>query len=242
MRARLTREVKLLRLSGVSEFFRVKVLENKEIAEGTFGLWIEKPKNFDYKAGQFVMVRIKESARAMSLASAPFEENLLLAMRESDSEFKKAARELKPGDELEIQGPFGRLTMEDESEPVVFIGGGIGITPFRGMVLEQEKKSWPAEIILFYSSHTVEAAPFLDEFQNIKSEKFKFFFFATRETGRINAEMLKKNLSDPARYSYYIVGLPEMVLEVKRNVESLGVRKEKIKVEHFSGHQTPNKN
>jgi len=238
----------------------VEVLESKEIAMGTLGLRLAKPKGFEYKAGQFIMVRmpclldkgLKESTRAMSLASAPFENDLLVSMRISDSEFKKEACKLKAGDKLEIEGPFGRLTMEDQTAPTVFIGGGIGITPFRSLVLDQEKKGWPIEISLFYSGRTLETSPFLEEFQKIKSDKFKFVFVVSRpqeldkqwngDTGRINAQMLKKYLDDPTKYFYYVVGLPEMVIDVRKNLELLGIPKEKIKFEHFSGYHILNGN
>jgi len=123
----------------------VKIIEKKEIAEGTLGLYLEKPAGFSYKAGQYVLLHVpqlaekggREATHSMSLASAPFQDHLLIAMRVSPSEFKQTIYNMKVGDELVIDGPIGNFGLNDDKRPVVFLAGGIGIAPFFGIIQDQ---------------------------------------------------------------------------------------------------------
>ena len=68
-----------------------------------------------------------------SYYAAPGEGVLKIATRISDSpsSFKENLRNLKEGDTIALRGPLGWFKLRDTSEPIIFITGGIGITPIR---------------------------------------------------------------------------------------------------------------
>ena len=99
---------------------------------------------FHWRAGQhgiFSLPNIKvegKSWRFFSLASAPHEEDIMIStrLREPLSGFKSKLDELQPGDPLTMRGPFGHFYISEPEVGAIFVAGGIGITPFRSLIME----------------------------------------------------------------------------------------------------------
>src|SRR5215471_15822761 len=122
-----------------------KLNERRNVAVGTTAFNLEKPPGFRFKAGQYMNLTLIDppetdaegNTRSFSIASAPFEEDLVVTTRMRDTAFKRVFRTLSFKNELRISGPFGSFTLHaDASRPAVFLVGGIGITPFRSMILQ----------------------------------------------------------------------------------------------------------
>ena len=90
----------------------------------------------------------KERIRYFTFASAPSEGEIHITTRISNSAFKKALNALKAGDAIEADGIDGEFFWEDDA-PVILVAGGIGVTPYRSMILERTAKKqnylhiWP---------------------------------------------------------------------------------------------------
>ena len=96
----------------------------------------------------------------------------MIAMRDRDTAFKRAIHALPIGSPVLFQGPFGNFTLHrDTARPVVFLAGGIGITPFRSMLWQATAMRSPHHIFLFYANRRPEQAAFLDELQNFEDFK-----------------------------------------------------------------------
>ena len=226
----------------------VKIFEKKTVAEGTIAVSLSKPGNFNFQAGQYVNLEITDSmgkslTHCLSIASAPHEEQLLIATRLSDSDFKKQLTSLDIGAEVKIVGPLGFFTLpRDASQKVVILTGGIGITPFRSMIRDSERNNSPREIILFYANANKARAAFLEELQNVKLANYKFVPVMSDdeswggEKGRINADLLKKYLADLNAYTYYIAGPPAMAVAMHDLLEKECVIEDTIKIEEFPGY------
>jgi ferredoxin-NADP reductase len=232
----------------------VKIVAKENLAEDTLGLYLEKPENFSYKAGQYVLLHVpqlkekgaRESTHSMSLASAPYQDTLLITMRISQSDFKQTINDMEVDDTLEIDGPLGNLCLAEDNQPVVFLAGGIGVAPFHGIVEEQTHLGWPRPIALFYADKTPNDAVFLEKLQEMINKNFTFVPTMTRvdetdkswqgERGRITAELIQKYMKDACVPKYYIVGLPEMVKSAKEELSKLNVPQDNIKVELFTGY------
>lgn len=78
----------------------------------------------------------KAKRRFFTIASAPSEAELHISTRITDSAFKQALNALTPGDVIEAHGIEGDFTWDDDS-PVVLVAGGIGVTPYRSILLER---------------------------------------------------------------------------------------------------------
>lgn len=235
--------------------YTVKLIKSETVAKDTLLLTLEKPADFAYKAGQYVSLTVpalkgegpREATRSMSFASAPNEEQLTIAMRMGPSAYKQTLVRMKPGDELEFRGPLGTLVAHEDERPAVYLAGGIGIAPFRGMMKELQAKGWPYPVTLLYSNKFPEDATFAAELQAMAGERCTVVTTCSRiaaeekgawtgECGRIDEAMIKKYVTDLKAPVFYIVGLPEMVTEMHMLLLDMGVEGEMIKTELFTGY------
>lgn len=236
--------------------YKVQLRQSTQIAEGTFAFHFEKPEGFAYKAGQFIALTLidppatdqKGNRRNFTLASAPREEQLMIATRIRDSAFKQNLKTMLAGQEVTMAGPFGDFTLSGVSSPAVFLTGGIGITPFRSIALQAAQEQPPNSLTLFYSNRRPEDAAFLEELRSLQQQNCNFRIIATMtameksrqqwngETGYIDEQMLKKYLDDLSSPIYYIAGPKEMVAAMKRLLSDMGVDQQRIRYEEFPGY------
>jgi ferredoxin-NADP reductase len=216
----------------------------------------QKPADFQFKAGQYMNVTLIEppetdaegTTRSFSIASAPFEADLTVATRIRDTAFKRVLKAMPSGSEVSIVGPFGSFTLRQNSRPAVLLAGGIGVTPFRSMLLQAAREKLPRRLLLFYSNRRPEDAPFLEELLGleIKTDGLRVIGSMTDmqksrrpwhgETGYINREMLAKYIDDLAAPIYYSAGPPGMVAAMHGMLTEAGISEDDVVTEEFPGY------
>ena len=237
--------------------YTVAVRERGEVAERTLGLSFDKPANFTFKAGQFLDMTLLNSPetdaqgnrRSLSIASAPHEAQLLLATRLRQSAFKRVLNTMAVGTEVKVEGPYGNFVLHgDASRLAVLLAGGIGITPFRSMVLRATKDKLTHRLLLFYANRRPMDAAFLNELQALQSENSNYTFVPTMtavgqkdqswsgETGHITEQMIAKYLERSDRPVCYIAGPPAMVEATQKVLVQLGIGEDDIRAEEFAGY------
>jgi ferredoxin-NADP reductase len=238
--------------------YKVSLQANKTLCAGTTAFYFEKPKGFEFEAGQFVNFTLlspgdtdlEGNTRALSIASAPHEQNLMVATRLRATAFKRTLHSLLPGAELLLQGPYGSLTLsQNGSRPAVLLAGGIGITPFRSLVWSAAESFSPRRIFLFYSVRVPEEAAYLGELQEMERYNglYKLICTVTQpekvrmpwrgETGRISIEMLSKWIPDLGVPIYYIAGPARMVTGMRQLLIGSGISEDDIRAEEFAGYE-----
>lgn len=236
---------------------KIKLLRREEVAEGTVAFYFEKPEGFQFAAGQFLRFSLIDppenddegASRSFSIASAPHEPELMIATRMRDTAFKRVLKSMPLGSEIEVKGPYGRMTLhEDPSRPAVILTGGIGITPFRSIALDAAVRTSGHSIYLFYSNRRPEDAAFLDELKTLSQSNPNHAFVPTMtaaagstkpwtgETGYINAEKLERLVGDLKRPIYYIAGPAGMVSAMRKTLAEAGVDEAAIRAEEFAGY------
>jgi len=242
---------------GTTGAVTVRLKHRVEVAERTMAFHFEKPPGWSFKAGQYVDVTLfdppetdsRGNVRAFSIASAPQEETLMIATRMRGTAFKRVLGAMRPGTAVEIDGPFGNLTLHnDESRPAVLLAGGIGITPFRSILVRVAKERRPRRIVLFFSNRRPEDAPFLEELRDLSRENPNCTVVATMtgmsksrrpwdgERGLIDREKLARHLPDMKGPVYYLAGPPAMVAGLYDLLGECGVDDDDIRSEEFSGY------
>ncbi|MBX4211600.1 MAG: FAD-dependent oxidoreductase [Candidatus Yanofskybacteria bacterium] len=233
----------------------IKLKNKEQIAEGTMAFFFEKPSDFEFKADQSVdlyLIDPKENdeegtKRAFSIASAPFEEDLMIATRMRDTAFKRILATMLPGDPINMDGPFGSVTLHnDASKPAVFLTGGIGITMFRSIILQALHDQAPHQLYLFYSNRKPEDASFLEELMSLQKDNFKCIPTMTQigtsaqnwigETGYITQEMLSKYVPDLQSPIYYVAGPRRMVSGMYQMLIKAGINSDNIRTEEYDGY------
>ncbi|MCH7758858.1 hypothetical protein IID20_00655 [Patescibacteria group bacterium] len=210
----------------------------------------QKGQIFDFKPGQFVMLVIYNKQgkvwhqQAFSICSSPSNKDYLQLAVKVYGKFSQKAGSLKKGDQVGISGPYGVFTFETkEMKEVIFLAGGIGITPFISAIRYAENKNLENKLTLFYSNKTKEDIAFSDELkilaQNIKN--FKVNFLLTQkapeqwdgEKCRIDQEILK-NYCLPFKGKYFFLCGPLGFIEtIDTYLRKLGVSQNYIKVEKW---------
>jgi ferredoxin-NADP reductase len=237
--------------------YLTRLKRREEIAAGTMAFHFENPEGFAYKAGQFgdyTLISPSEidaegNTRGFSLASAPYEDDLMFATRMRDTAFKRVLSAMELGAEITLDAPYGSFTLHNNSRiPAVFLTGGIGVTPVRSIVLQAAHDNLPHKIFLFDSNRRPEDAAFLHELTEAQNKNPNYTFVGTMtemensdqqwdgETGYITKAMLLKYIADLLLPIYYMAGPPEMVTAMRKTLNAAGVDDDNIRTEEFSGY------
>ena len=135
-----------------------------------------KPADWDYRAGQFIDITLLDppetdaegNTRGFSISSAPHEDVIMITTRLRDTAFKRVLRTMPIGTPVKIEGPFGDLRLHHAARPAVVLTGGIGITPFRSILLETIRNGGlPYPVVVFYANRRPQDAAFLDELTRV---------------------------------------------------------------------------
>ena len=231
------------------------IKDKKEIARGTLWVRFEFSERISFKPGQIFFITLplllfedlRGATRHFSIVSSPTDRKAIeMTTRLRGSGFKETLSKLDLWTEVEINDIEGNFVLpENPDKPLVFIAGGIGITPFVSMLrFIKDKKLFDYQTNLIYSNREREVAPFLDELQTMSNENLNFKLILTMtkdskwngEKRRINEKFLKDYLNDFNKYLYMIAGPPGFVSGMINVLREAGVDKENVKAERFSGY------
>jgi len=122
------------------------------------------------------------------------------------------------------------------------LAGGIGITPFLGMLRHMSLENKDQDVILFWgvrnSQDTICDAEIKD--YSLQMKNFRYVPVLSNdslydgEKGYINADIIKKYIDEIREYDFYICGPPVMIESQIANLRSLGVAKDNIHFERFA--------
>jgi ferredoxin-NADP reductase len=234
-----------------------RLTKRKHIAHGTMAFYFTRPDGFIFRAGQAIDVTLIDppetdgagNTRALSIASAPADPEIMVTTRMRDTAFKRVLREARIGTEVKIDGPFGSFTLhKNAAKPAVFLAGGIGITPFVSIIRQATLDQLQHRIHLFYSNRRPEDAAFLTELQQYANENANFELVAhmsqmehseqpwTGERGYITRESVMRQLPSLQGAIYYIAGPPAMVAAMRNLCVEAGVDEDDIRTEEFGGY------
>jgi ferredoxin-NADP reductase len=237
--------------------YESRLLSRVEVAEGTMAFHFEKPAHFDFRPGQAADVTqsnppetdMEGNTRTFSIASSPFENELLFATRMRDTAFKRSLKKVPLDTAVTISPATGSLTLHKNSaKPAVFLTGGIGITPFLSIVRQADHDRLPHRLHLFYSNRRPEDSAFLEALQLLEKSNPNFQLICTMtdmaqskkewkgEKGFINQEMLSRHLDHLQGPIYYIAGPPAMVTAMRKMLVGAQVDEDNIRTEEFGGY------
>ena len=237
--------------------YDMRLIEKTMITEEILTFQCEKPQTYEFSAGQYCFITLPEKGmqderglrRHLSITSSPTENDLSFATKLSQSAFKRTLSEMSVGETIKIEKPRGRFVLEDETGiRLIFIAGGIGITPFRSMIRYTTDTQAGHAITLIYSSKNKKDALFLDELQAMANMNDHFSLIATMTRvdeseqwralrGRIDEVMIRENVSGWDQAIYYIAGPPAMVDGMQGMLQGMGIDSENTKIERFIGYK-----
>lgn len=172
----------------------------------------------------------KAKKRYFTIAAAPSEGELHISTRVSDSAFKQTLNAMQPGDEIEARNIEGNFTWEKD-EPVVLVAGGIGVTPYRSILLERAATSKLLNAHLLYFGRDENFA-FRGEFDRLAGAHLELAIdYIVGEP--ITADAILAHAPEAATQTTYLSGPEPMVDAIG---EELGARGVVLKQDWFPGY------
>lgn len=240
--------------------FTLTLKEIRDVADGTLLFVFTKPEGYVFKAGQYVAFEVQNPEglevdnrgliRSLSISSAPCESDLYFSMRRGESTFKQICWKLKPGDTVTITKAVGFFVVpsEEDVRPIIFLAGGIGITPVRSILKQAEHDKSERAFTLLYANRFTKDAAFDEELRHVDLPNFRYISVLSKseepcapendERGYIDESILKKYVSDMTGCLYYIVGSPQFSDSMEKTLTDLGVPKEQCHMDPFTGLKT----
>jgi len=218
------------------------LVEKKQEVNDIFSFIFKSKDKVDFKAGQhgifFVKhVKIQKASRSFSIATTPDEKNIMISMRisENPSEFKKALRDMKPGESVIMRGPVGSFYFK-EKKPVLLIAGGIGITPYRALIKDNigSEEGLLQTIRLLYSDSKGDFI-YKEELDEMHQGNYvEVEYINKREQLVEEIKTYALNHKDDA--IYFISGSPSMVKSIKEILREMNIQNQNIKTDAFIGY------
>lgn len=131
----------------------------------------------NWVAGQYmgfiipgISQKLEEYEHWFSISSAPYQSDIHITVRTSNSPFKRALMQLEPGQSIQGHTVDGNFAWpEADTDMPIFIAGGIGITPFISMLRQQQHLHQPLASTLFYFNRN-QVIPFYDELESLSQQ------------------------------------------------------------------------
>lgn len=228
------------------QIFESEVLSVFDVNASVKILRFSKPKNFDFKPGQYVSLSVpfegKKLRRPYSIASSPEENYIETCVKLVDGPASKFIKTLKKGDKVELFGPAGKFVIDKSSimNDIIFVSVGTGITPFLSMVPYILKNNFRNKIIFLKGFRHEEDILYDEEFKKLK-EKYPNFEFHNILSQPKNPEFQDKGYVQDFLEKYiqnlnsdiYICGLSPMINAVREKLISLGISENRIFFEKY---------
>jgi len=209
--------------------------------------------DFNFYPGQYVMLQVPYPPtgeilkRAYSIASPPTQKDKLELTIKRTPQGRASVvltQEVKIGDRFKIKGPYGKfIWLPQMSKSIVLIGAGSGIVPLMCMLrFIKSAQLWDVSAVLLYSNTHYEEIIYREELDKLSElPNIKVVHTLTRErpehwkgyTGRINKDMIVREVPNLQSHLYYLCGPPAFVDDMASVLEGLSVEKDRIKKEKY---------
>lgn len=234
----------------------LRLKEKKKISEDSYDFVFFKDVSMNYFPGQYLEWTLSPSnsdergnRRYFTLASSPTENDYRIGVKfsENSSTFKKELKELPLGSTIVAGNLSGEFILpSDSTKKLVFIAGGIGITPFRSMLRYCIDKDDKRDIVLFYTNRKEADLAYGDILEKAKDIlNLKVVYSLTDKNsissnwqgnvGYDSKELIIKNVPDFTERLFFISGPPSMVNSSIKILKEMGTNKHRIIIDYFPG-------
>ena len=213
----------------------VKIKDIRQITHNVKRFRFEKPKGFKFVSGQATDVSVNKHGWENRMGPFTFtclpNENYLefiIKIYNDRHALTEQIGKLKVGDSFIIRDPFGTIHYKRKG---VFIAGGAGITPFIAILRNLHKKNKLKGNTLIFSNKTERDIILKDELKGMVGNNCIFLLTEQKrrgyDYGRIGADYLRRKIKD-FKQNFYICGPSQMIVDLKRMLDNLGVKPESV--------------
>lgn len=230
------------------------LLKNKvQVTSDIYDFIFQTSQKFSFVPGQYMEWTLSHkntdsrgNRRYFTIASSPTEKDVILGVRfnSSGSSFKNALSDFSKDSEIIASSIAGDFTLpKDGAKKLVFVAGGIGVTPFRSMVKYLLDKKEKRDIVVLYTAKTPEDFAYKEVFDEARNVGIRVIYTVTNtkdvpnnwkgHVGRINGELVEKEIPDFKERMFYLSGPNAMIESFEQMLKKIGVKH--IKKDYFPG-------
>ncbi|MBP7217293.1 MAG: hypothetical protein KBA46_08445 [Candidatus Omnitrophica bacterium] len=230
-----------------------KELKVKEIIQRAYNVKsvrLEVGCDTNYLAGQFLSVTLTGNPalkRWLSISSSPTEKGYIeFTKKLTASDFSKTLDNLRAGDVVSVEYPFGKFTLDAQSKKIAFLSGGIGITPIRSITKYIVDSNTGTDVVIIYANRSLRDVVFREDFEAMEKnyDRLKVAHVLceaapgfTCTVGLINSTVIKNEVPDFKERKFYLCGPPSMVEAMKKILSfELSLPDGQIITENFAGY------
>ena len=245
-----TRIIYPLRL--IRRSFRIKEIKEEQGDVWTITLEPNNHKGFQFAPGQFAWLTawktpFSDTEHPFSIASSAERKTEIEMSIKNLGLFTRKIRTLKPGDRVYVDGPYGAFNLDrfSNTERLVFIPGGIGVTPIMSMLRTMADWGDKRPILLFYCNREWETATFKDEIKNLESKlELKTIYTIEKppqnwegESGFLNKDILNRHIPEEWLVDgtdIFLCGPTPMMNAVESELLIIGYAQQRIHSERYA--------
>ncbi len=231
--------------------------EKIQVAQDTVEFAFIPDRKLSFEPGQYMEWTLSHehadsrgSRRWFTLASSPTEDQLRLGIKFYDkgSSYKSAMLDMDQNTPIVAGQVAGDFVMpREKTKKLVFIAGGIGVTPFRSMVKYLVDTNEQRSVRLLYSARTEADFAYKDVFEAGRQSLGINTLYVVSDstvatsspytvTGTITREFIEQNIPDYAECMFYISGTHPMVEVLQLALHELGIPRKDVRVDFFPGY------
>ncbi len=234
--------------------FLLTLIGKNKIADATYEFVFTPDRPFTFRPGQYLEWTLghpssdtRGNRRFFTIASSPTESTVRLGVKfyAPESSFKRALWNMRANDVITASHIAGDFTLpRDKTKKLVFIAGGIGVTPFRSMVQYLLDTREARSVTLLYSNKTLNEIAYRDVFDRAEREiAMKTVYALTDEPnavpgtykGFIDGALIAREIPDYKDRMFYLSGPHGMVTAFEKTLQEMGVSRFNIKTDYFPG-------
>ena len=226
----------------------ILVSKRRETEEDVTSFLFRSDAPLKWQAGQFLHYRLPHPdaddrgiTRYFTIASAPLERHVMLTTRFASgrsSSFKRALRDLAVGAAVEVSEPDGDFVVGDPADQHVLIAGGIGVTPFRAILLDLDQREMPINATLLYANRTPDFI-YKAELDRLASRHPRLAVRYLVSPERVSHASIRAVAPDVATPTFHVSGPEPFVESVGSMLSALGVPDAHVKRDYFPGYDWP---
>lgn len=223
-----------------------EVVEVRQEARDIWSLFL-RGKKFDFQPGQFLFIQLFRKGRLSSshpftISSSPTSENISITPKEL-GDFTRTIKETSVGEKAFIDAPYGVFSfLNIDHDELVFIAGGIGITPFMSMLRYMHALKLDLQVNLFWINRNESNLCFREELEQIQEDLpgLSIIKIMTQQPDwpgvkeRLSAELISEKLGNLDHKNFFVCGPAEMNKQIVAELRQMKVPGDRIHSELFA--------
>jgi len=199
-----------------------------------------------FAPGQFMILNLfrgsgYSESHPYTISSGPEEEQLRVSAK-GIGDFSRSLAEFAPGTRALIEAPYGVFSYDNAAgDSLVFIAGGIGITPFLSQLSALRSRQEQRKVRLLWGNKTREDIAFTDELEATERHLDDFAVVHVLsneewegETGFVDERIVRTYVDDVDRAQFFVCGPPVMMQKLIPTLREMGVPNARIHYERFA--------